>query len=73
MARNVWPIALLLLCLVPFFTALIVSLVTSYLVSRRPAQGQAGASTTALEILKTRYAQGELTHDQYEEMRRAMQ
>jgi len=32
-----------------------------------------GASTTALDTLKARYARGELTREQYQEMRRELE
>jgi uncharacterized membrane protein len=71
-ASNALPIGLALLCVVPFFTALIVSAITAYLVSQRLA-AQASAAAPALEILKERYARGELTREQYEEMRRVLE
>jgi putative membrane protein len=35
-----------------------------------PGQGPAGAGRGPLEILKERYARGEITREQYEQMRR---
>ncbi|HOG45465.1 MAG TPA: SHOCT domain-containing protein [Anaerolineae bacterium] len=67
--RTAWPLTLAFLCIIPFVVALVVSLVTSYLVSRRSAP-RASADTDAFGILKERYARGEITRDQYEVMRR---
>ena len=71
-AGMVWPLALVFLCLVPFAVALVVSLVTSYVLLRR-SPAQIGGASSALDILKARYAQGEITHEQYEEMRQALE
>ncbi len=71
--RSAWPIYLALTCAVPFFIALVVSLVTAYVVSRRLGSVPAGGASRALEILKERYARGELTLEQYEEMRRTLE
>lgn len=39
----------------------------------RSTPGAAGAAETPLEILKRRYAQGEITREQYEEMKRDLE
>ncbi len=38
-----------------------------------PASGEAASSNRALDIIRERYARGEITKEQYEEMRRDLQ
>lgn len=75
MPVRVGPLELLFVlfvCLVPVVIAAVVAAVVVWLSKRRaPAGSQGGGSS--LEILKERYARGELTHEQYEEMRRALE
>jgi putative membrane protein len=58
--------------------ALLIALIVAIVLLVRNAQRPGGISTTsarpgnALEILKERYARGEITRDEYQEMRREL-
>ena len=58
------------------FTLLIIGLI-AYVLGWRPQFANQGSlresQPTALEILKTRYAQGEISQDEYQQMRRDLE
>ena len=60
-----------LLLMVLFWVLAIAGIV--YLVKWLMAQGIAGRSESSLDILKKRYARGEISKKEYEEMRRDLQ
>lgn len=42
-------------------------------INKRPLQGPGGGIESPLEILQKRYARGEITHGQFEEMEKHLQ
>ena len=63
----------LLVCLVPLVIAAIVAVAVVWLSKRQAPAGTQGSSTSALEVLKTRYAKGEITREQFDAMRKDLE
>lgn len=42
-------------------------------IDKRPSQGPGGEIESPLDILQKRYARGEITHEQFEEMKKHLQ
>ncbi len=63
-----------LFCLVPLLVVLVVAVVAVVLVWRQDAaRRRTVAEPSALDILKARYAAGELTGEEYAQMRRDLE
>ena len=60
----------LLRCLIPLLLVVGVILLIVWLVRRQPSISTPSSPTTPIEILKTRYAKGEITKEQFEQMKK---